>query len=78
MAVLLLKILCCQVVRRLGEPGGRVALLSAADLLVAFNLRAPTRLCICSNSVSLVFFSPFYVLFILRQYLHYRQGRFKF
>jgi len=52
MAVLLLKILSCQVVRRLGEPGGRAALLSAADRFVAVNLRAPTRLCICSNSFS--------------------------
>jgi hypothetical protein len=52
MAVLLLKILCCQVVRKLGEPGGRVALLSAADRFVAVNLRAPTRLSICSNSFS--------------------------
>jgi len=52
MAVSLLKILCCQVVRRLGEPGGRVALLSAADLFVAVNLRAPTLLCICSKSFS--------------------------
>jgi hypothetical protein len=47
MAVLLLKILYCQFVRRLGEPGERVALLSAADRCVAVNLRAPTKLCIC-------------------------------
>ena len=52
MAVLFMKIMCCQVVRRLGEPGGRVALLSTADRFVAVKLRAPTRLCICSNSFS--------------------------
>ena len=52
MAVLLLKILCCQVIRRLGEPGSRVELLLAADLFVAVNLRTPTRLYICSNSFS--------------------------
>lgn len=55
MAVLLLKILCSQVVRRLGEAGGRMALLSAAEPFVAVNLSAPTLLCICSNSFSLGF-----------------------